>query len=378
MRPASAALRSAFAGSRTTASRVELLAAGTGRVLASSEPNAATRLTVVEGKVTADATRAILRTCSVTLADPTGTLTPAAAADLLAPYGNELKLYAGARLPTGAAEYVALGVFSFDDVEADDEGGSVTIRLEGYDRAGRVAGRFSAPYVVAAGTNYVDAITALVQARYPGVPMATGSTPHTTPLLVFEEQADAWEAVQAMAAAIGCRAYFDPEGTFRLEAVPDPATQPVAWSFLEDVNALAVAVHNRIKRAPYNGVIVTSESTGNAAAGAIVRAEAWDTDPDSPTYRYGPLGDRPTWRVSRFITSQAQGDAYAAAELLKVKQGAQVASFTAVPVPLLEPLDVVQLARARVKVSGTYALERVDYDLAGLAPMSVTTRERAG
>ena len=51
------------------------------------------------GSVDADRAGRILRRFDCVLADPTGELTPAGIRDLLAPFGTELRLYRGVRIP---------------------------------------------------------------------------------------------------------------------------------------------------------------------------------------------------------------------------------------------------------------------------------------
>src|SRR5690349_16631455 len=111
-------------------------------------------LWINSGQVDIDATAAIRRKCKVTLADELGTLTPASAADLLTPFGNELKLYRGIRFADGSEEYVPQGVFGMTTVDIEDDGPGVVINVEGYDRSKKVQrARFTGPVVIAAGTN---------------------------------------------------------------------------------------------------------------------------------------------------------------------------------------------------------------------------------
>jgi hypothetical protein len=56
-------------------------------------------LDVHGGSVDADRSNRILRRFEATVADPTGELTPGDMRDLLAPFGTEVRLYRGARIP---------------------------------------------------------------------------------------------------------------------------------------------------------------------------------------------------------------------------------------------------------------------------------------
>jgi hypothetical protein len=59
-----------------------------------------TTLTPFDGSVTADRTAAQLRSCTISIADPTGTLTPVDASSLLAPFGTLIAPYRGVRVPS--------------------------------------------------------------------------------------------------------------------------------------------------------------------------------------------------------------------------------------------------------------------------------------
>jgi hypothetical protein len=56
-------------------------------------------LDVFDGEVTADRTAAQMRQCTISLADPDGTLTPEDATSLLTPFGTQLQLLRGVKLP---------------------------------------------------------------------------------------------------------------------------------------------------------------------------------------------------------------------------------------------------------------------------------------
>lgn len=62
-----------------------------GKVVATLEP--------FDGHANADGTAAQMRSCTVSLADPTGKLTPVDAAALLAPFGTRMLLKRGIRIP---------------------------------------------------------------------------------------------------------------------------------------------------------------------------------------------------------------------------------------------------------------------------------------
>lgn len=95
MHPVSSDFLSALRKSHVAVGKAEVLDGST--VLA--------ELNILGGNVDADRGRSVRRTCQVTLTDPDGTLTPFSITDMLAPRGNELKLYRGVRLPEDVRTY---------------------------------------------------------------------------------------------------------------------------------------------------------------------------------------------------------------------------------------------------------------------------------
>lgn len=340
-----------------------------------------TTLQVTGGSVTADATAANRRRCQVTLTDGTGRLTPAGATSLLAPYGNELRLERGLRLAAGD-ELVPLGVFGISETQVADTPGGLTITLTGYDRSKRVQrNRWTQPYTVAAGTNYADAIAAVLESRAPGGTYNFAPTSRVTPLLVFglERDNDPWKDASSMAAAIGMELFFDAAGVRVLRPVPNLLTSPVADTYAPGEAKLLGVTRKLTAEAAYNGAVVTGEAADTAAP---VRAEAWDRDPTSATYAGDPIGSspfgaRPYFLTSAFITTQAQAQDVADALLRSITYGAESLTFPAVVNPAHEPGDVVAVRRAASRVDGRYVLEQLTIPLTAGEQLQATARSKA-
>lgn len=363
MRPASATLTNALHRSHMTCPLAEVIDAS-GAVVASSDPDTddVVRLPLLPaGEVVADETAAVLRRSSITLTDRLGQLAPSTAVDLLAPGTNEIRLSDGAVTRAGK-ERVTLGTFSYDDVDVDDTGNGLTIKLTGQDRAAKVAGRFAAPWIVAPGTLYTDAIRDVIAARLgPLATFAVAPAPYTTPLLIFEEKQDPWkDAVAKMSTAIGYWVYFDPDGTCHIEPRPSGTGMPV-WEFLEDEFAGALDLSAQWKANEYDSVIVTGEG---------VEPPVRRTAGSAATLR-------PYFVTSKFVTTGEQAQAYADATWDAIRGSSLSVEFSALPNPLLEAgLDVADVSRARARISGAWMLSRTSYRLGGLQPMRITTRER--
>lgn len=331
-------------------------------------------VTVIDGSVTLDA-RAISRgRMDVSIVDD-GTLglVPTEATAPLAPYGNEIRLERGVTYRDGTTELAALGVFRIDDADVDDDGQQLVIHLTGLDRSARIAdAKFEAPYQVAAGTNYTEAILDAIQAAYPDVVHDLADTTLTTPQLLAEEGADRWAFCQEMATSIGMDLYFDGIGTLVLRPVAQFGASEPIWDIVEGENGVLITAARRWSRqGAFNRVIATGENTGEAAPS---RGVATDDNPLSPTYYYGPFGKVPRFHKSQLITSDDQAVDAAAAILAREIGTTQSVELGSVVNPALIPGDVIRATRARAGIDEDHIVDQLTVPLAATAAMTVRTR----
>lgn len=263
--------------------------------------------------------------------------------------GTELFVRAGVSWPDGH-ELVDLGVYRIDDVQFEEQGATPVAQISGQDRSAKVADdRFTATTSIAAGTNYADAIRSVIVDVLPTVEFALASTTATTPLLVYQEEGDRWAAVSDMATSLGWVLYFDGLGRLIGAPEPDPTTVSSIWSFIDGADNTAVSRPRRKTRSGvFNGVIATGETTSGAAP---VRGEAYDVDPVSPTYWYGPYGKVPRFYRSPLLTSNEQC-ADAATSLLRTsRRFVEQIDIAASPLPHLEPGDVIDASTGQGEAS---------------------------
>jgi hypothetical protein len=298
-------------------------------------------------------------------------LVPTSAYHPLAPYGNEFRVSRGVLLP-GGPELVPVGIFRIDNVNVDDDPGSLSLQLAGQDRSARVAdAKFEEPYQIAAGTPVGLAIRETIDLGVSGFSYDFALVSATTPLLNAEEGGDRWAFCQEMAKAIGMTLYFDARGWCVLRPITQPAGD-VAAELVEGVGGLLLKAGSQWARAgAFNRVIATGENTGQ---GAPVRGVATDDNPLSPTYYYGPFGKVPMFYNSPLITSNDQAAAAAQGLLVKQLGTTQSINFGAIVNPTLEPNDVLAIARARVGVDERHIVDQLTIPLTAEQPMTGRTR----
>lgn len=345
-----------------------------GNVLADSDT-----FLVAGGTVQCDGAASIRRRISdLVIVDETGDLVPDDVDDLFnVVSGNLLRLYTGA-VVDGTPELVPQGVFALEGAASEDSPEGLTITLSCYDLGRKVGrNRFLVPYVVEHGTNGIQAIQDILAAQAPWVSYALlPGTSHVVPRSVWQAQSDPWNACGDIAAAIGHEIYFNREGQIEIVPTPDPyAPGAAVASFAEGKNSTLL----RVRRATtneeaFNVQVVTGENTYNEYP---ARGLAEDTDPNSPTWIYGPYGKVPEFTTSRLVYDDTQATAAAQARLNKRKGATEVIEFGAVPNAALDVADVVEVTRAKSHLAAaTLVLDRFSVSLQAAGDMSVTTRQR--
>lgn len=350
--------------------------------ITASDQSAVTRVSVVlddselgtlpftSGAVDCDGTRdGALRSLSLTVSPHPD------AFDWLAAAGAEIVVERGLTLPAGD-ELVPLGVFVLDaDLEEGDDG---SLTVSAADRSSRISrARWTDPYTVPAGSSIGDALNDLLRACWAGCPIGTTLSTidkATGARLAYLDGADSdpWKDARALAASAGCGLYFDGDGVVQVRDMPDPASAPVCASYNAGDEAIVLTRTRTLKLTQlYNGVIVTAEGSG---VGTPKRGEAWDDDPNSPTYSDGPVGRVPLFYSSPLLTTQSDVDSAAQTMLARVKRPIEQVSFTFVPNPAHEAFDVVEFVDED-GMARRYMLDVVTTPLDSSGPMTATARE---
>lgn len=320
------------------------------------------RLPAIEGQVDVDRTAAIRRKITATCIDPTGIITPRNEGEILTPYGTELRAYRGVRYSDDEDDYEVcpLGVFRLSrSTITDNNAGSPTIQLEGFDRARTISrDKFKVPYTIAANKNIMDSIKEIAKQTFADIQFDTiTSAVTTTAPLLYEAGGDPWEAIQKLAISTGCEAYFDAIGRLAIlppsdiNALPSPD-----FTYIEgEGNTMLDLSREYNDEGVFNGYIVTGESVGDQLP--PVRGEAWDENPTSPTYRYGPYGEVPGFITDNLAKTQEQCETIARAQLALVLGRASRLNITGIVNPSYEAGDIVQVKREKAKVNGLYAID---------------------
>jgi len=330
--------------------------------------------------------QAIRRSGSLTFVDrdQSGLIVPTSNDSLLAPYGNQIRVWSGIAFDDGTEELVPVGTFRI--TKSTSRYPRCTVELS--DRAWIVSNaKLTAPYFVAAGTTWDAAIANLLGDRYNGVPVDIPPVEFlsTTPRLTLDEQADPWEAAQKWAASLGYALYFTPLGTATIVsevalAVADPVWTfdgtPTAAATYDPANWANLALYDEAvtwdTTDAYNAVVISGNSSSNATA---ARGTAFDTDPGSPTQWGGPFGYKPLFESDETVTSNGHATQKAAGRLQQVAGLAESLTIPAVCNPALGVGDLVQVVRPELGVNTVHMLDHFTLPLRGGA-QQLDTRVR--
>jgi Domain of unknown function (DUF5047) len=310
------------------------------------------------------------RTGSLELVDSTGTFSPTRPDDLLIPAGNEVRLWRGVQFNDGSgSELAPLGTFRFTASKANWP----HISLDLYDRSWVVQGaKLESPFTVAVGTNYADAVRQLLALSYgPDLEVNFPTTDEVTASMVFDAEADPWEACQQLAGNLGMRLFFDQFGAATMQPEPDPANDTPVWVFDDaDIKNLGLPGIGLDwdTTAVVNAVIAVGENTDN---GAIYRGTAYDTDPTSPTQYGGRFGKRPLFIRDEKISSAVQATQRARRELLSQRGITQSITVPSMVNSAFECGDIVRAKNAKRDIDVIVVLDRFGIPLRASGAMQL-------
>lgn len=329
-------------------------------------------LSIDDGFVTMDATRAIQRTATLALG-ASDSLTTKEVYDLIMTPDVELTIQRGLAFD-GITELVPLGVFSTDSATFDPRLSS-TVTWSGADRSKKVArARFVSPYSIAGGNPLALAGSTLIRSRLPIAEVDFGSVSETIGASVLYDagpDSDPWKEARALFSDYGYDLHFNGLGICVATAVDDPTLDAAVFSFgAGETNLITDATVDGNLEKTYNGVLVTGEGTELVEP---VQALVWDDDPESPTYYLSGFGQRPYFYTSSLLTTVAQCTT-AARKILATKRGAaQQVGWASIVNPALEPLDVVEATLAGR--SSRMVIDKLTIPLRAKSAASATARE---
>ena len=259
----------------------------------------------------------------------------------LANYGQRLHVRTGIEHPNRARELMDHGWFLITDWRHNEE--DRTIGVDATDLARLIVDdRLTAPSTPPAGATFVSEFTRLVGGILPVV-IPPGFPDRLLPATTV------WDRERDTALADLCRSwparwYVGDDGAAHVAAPYGPVTAatPPALVLTDGVDGTVVGRGREGQRgAMYNMVVVDGKAPDGG--GPPPHAVAEITDPASPIRVAGPYGRLPRFHSSDLITTQAQADEAAAAQLVGYASVGRSERVEAVPDPAVELGDVARV-----------------------------------
>lgn len=336
-------------------------------------------LPISSGTVTVDRNSATRRTADITIevipTVPPNPILPVTTAAPLAPFGNEVLLSVATQSATGVvSSYIPMGLFTIVTSTITDSTTDFAVTLHCYDRAWTIAQRkLKTPYTIpnaGATSDFPSQLRFLLNtvwgSNLPALNYNIFVPPlgaPTAPMASYNEGEDPWSAALDMATALGYELFFDVNGTvtaFPIPGPPNTASWPATvWTYTENTaNAPKQIVDTFTRDGIYNDFIISGTGTTNApstnaSTATPVRAEAQDTNPNSPTYISGPFGDVPQFGYSNLVTTAPQATSASQNALAASLSSAHQVSASVPANPLFDIDDVAAFNRARLSMAGT-------------------------
>jgi hypothetical protein len=320
--------------------------------------------------------------------DGSGLITPTTPEHLLAPYGNELRVWSGFAYPDGTEELVPVGTLRI--VKTVTRYPRTTVTLQ--DRAVNVQRyKYEATKVIAAGLLWDQVVADILLDRYPDAEFDFNlHTDATTPRLVIDMATDPWTWLQDTALeTLDCQLFPDQMGVFQLRPEETVGGDlPPVWTYDGKPEADLPLVEDEWGNLAlydqeldwdtdqmFNAVVYTAANPANNDTPFYGIAK--DTDPLSPTRYGGKYGFHIDFQDSDRLTSNQQCANAAKARLQQIAGIPESLALPAIPNPALDVNDALRVIRPELAVDTIHLLDGAPMPLrsAGGA-QRITTRVR--
>lgn len=345
MIPSSALFREAMRYSRTMFSEMDIVFDGT--VLENNVP-------MTSGAVTTDRTRNTRYEASVEIGMYDWDSLPISAK------GTRIRLYRGIE-SIGVRERVQVGEYQVFTYKRTNRG-SVSTTLKGLENFIMEA-EFIRPVTPPYGVSIIDAITTLIHEVLPDVEVVAQTSTNRLVTSTGAWERDRWgDAVTKLAAGINAEVFCGYDGRFYIVDAPDLTSLTGQYRIAGGPGGvLSSEERSDTREGVYNAASVSSNSSDQTVP--PLWAWSYDSDPDSPTYFYGPYGQRPRFYSSQFFTDTSQCLAYSQRLLAESLAPSQTLSIGSAPIPFLEAGDPITLVSEQGYPTNDYLIQKTSLPL---------------
>lgn len=252
--------------------------------------------------------------------------------------GSRIRLYRGVE-SIGVRERIQVGEYQVHSYKRTNRG-AVSTTLKGLENY-LIESQFIRPRTPPFGQSTISAITDLIHEVLPTAEIIVQCSQDRLVRATGAWEKDRWgDAVTALAASINAEVFCGYDGNFHIVDAPDLTSLVGQYRITGGEGGVLVTEDRSDTRdGVYNAVSVSANSSDQTVP--PLWAWAYDSDPASPTFFYGPYGQRVRYYSSQFFTSESQCQAYADRLLIESLAPNQSLSIGTVPIPFLESGDPV-------------------------------------
>ena len=345
---------------------------------------------------------------------------PLTPTDPLAPFGNEVQVALSVMCPSlgqttqGQNGWVPLGTFAIATTKVADITTDLTLTMELYDRSWpfsqwSLTTNYTVPNsdgslrgeIIALLTNVWNnsgpgqssvPVPSWIGSFQPG-----GTSTWVCPSGVYQQGQDPWKACLDMAASAGYELFFDVNGN--LNGKPSPGSSaggtlsslPVSWNLIPAAVLANGQQAYSTSGSPYsapsgitlgmtrdgisNNMFVSATGPNNATTTTPVQSSAADTNPGSPTYTLGGIGNVPSFVSDSLITSSAQALVEAQYDLAVSLASSRTLTVQLPIAPQFDVDDVVTVTNPRQGLTAQpFIVDTLSVDLSPGAKTSLAGR----
>lgn len=345
-------------------------------------------LPIADGRVQLDRSSLIMGSGTMTVGS--STLIPKFANSSLAPYAIEIRIRTGFQFSNGWTEMVPLGIFRLQNTNWTEAGGEIP-NIEFFDRFQAIQEAGFLTPVDRSGYTIKSTLATFIKDIFPNANITFCSDP--IELLfpggtIFQESRA--DAIQTCLTALGQEGHFDEVGDYFVHDVPGvtqttPLTDAVYTIAPGEDGTLADAVRGVTRDGLINGVTCYGATT---EAGVQYVGQAFDTDPQSPTYigsytlnmagivdsheAKSQFGMATTQITNDSLTSNQQCIDYAKAYLRDHNGVSRSLEVTCASNPALRPGDTI-MVKFLSGLAELHVIDSMSIPLVG-GDMTITTR----
>jgi len=234
--------------------------------------------------------------------------------------------------------------------------GTVGVTLKGLEQF-LIEAEFIRPRTPPYGASTIATISSLITEVLPTAEVVMQCSEDRLVRATGAWERDRWGAITALASSLNAEVFAGYDGRWYIVDAPDLGN--LAGQYRLDGGPTGVLIEETrsdTRDGVYNAVSVATNSSDQTVPS--LWAWAYDSDPDSPTYFYGPYGQRPRFYSSQFFTNVSQCQAYADRLLIESLTPSQTLNIGGSPIPFLEASDPVTVVSEQGYPTADYLIQK--------------------